>query len=67
MFNIDMTQLNGRTFTGLDTKVTYTCIGYGQPPDSGKLLIVGILHLPVQGEDIIRSFLASEVHFISKP
>ena len=29
MFNIDMTQLNGRKFTAMDLNVTYTCIGYG--------------------------------------
>ena len=64
MFNIDMTQLNDRKFTAMDLNVTYTCIGYGQPPDNGKLLIVGMTEL--RGKDIVRSFLAHEVTFLPK-
>lgn len=64
MYNIQLSNLAGKQFYGMDKNVTWTCVGYGDATDTGRLLIVGMTK-DTNNETIIRTFRDNDVHFIN--
>jgi len=66
MYNIPTVKLVERKFYVTDPKIVYTCIGYGDATETGRLLIVGEYADPTRNNEItIRTFRDNEVHFTS--
>ncbi len=64
MYYIEPSALIGKQFTiAINPKAVYRCIGYGQPPDVGTLLIVG-METEANGNSTVRTFNVKDVTFM---
>jgi aspartyl aminopeptidase len=64
MYYIEPSAIIGKSFTTIfGSQLVYKCIGYGQPPDAGTLLIVGA-HIDTKGETQVKTFPVKEVTFM---
>jgi hypothetical protein len=65
MYYIEPTAIIGKSFTTSigGSQFVYKCVGYGQPPDVGTLLIVGTF-TDSKGETQVKTFNTKEVTFM---
>ena len=63
MIHLSAKAIEGKSFTALDPKIQYVCIGYGE---TGTSLIFGATWDSVNNRSKIQSFKVSEVTFIGK-
>ena len=64
MYTISNQFIIGRKFTAADPKIEYTCIGYGEAKETGRLLIVGTQEDPTTKKTTIRTFRDADVTFL---
>ena len=64
MYSIPNQFIVGRTFYTNDKNVTYTCIGYGETTETGRLLFVGQRTDPTTNEGTVRTFRDNDVTFL---
>lgn len=67
MYTIPNQFIIGHQFTAKDPKREYTCIGYGDATDTGRLLLVGRHEDPTTKTTTIQTFKDADVTFLPFP
>jgi len=66
MLYINTKSIEGQTFYKSDPNVSYTCIGYGQSPETGSNYVVGTSWDQASNRTTISTFLLKDITFIGQ-